>query len=235
MEEISKWIDQMQSASGIHILSALLKSKRFKVSEIEVLKARQKDFGPELAQAKQMGWPIRVVNQISQSGARQHGIVTHFNFQWGEVAQLKDMGAKRLLMLDRIQDPHNFGAILRSAAAFDIDAVIVPQRNSAPLNDIVHQTACGGSIWVPIIQVANLRQTASELKDQGFWFVATDEHASQSFSDLDCQLSLCLVMGSEGEGVKQSLKEACENSYCFITLMLVVYNKKHINNGGNFV
>ena len=112
-------------------------------------------------------------------------------------------------MLDRIQDPHNFSACLRSAAAFGIDALIVPQRSATPVNQIVHQISCGGSIIVPIIQVTNLRQAMTELQDKGVWFVATDEHAK---CNLVTWLSVptCLVMGSEGEGVKQSLKGACD-------------------------
>jgi 23S rRNA (guanosine2251-2'-O)-methyltransferase len=102
------------------------------------------------------------------------------------------------------------GACLRSAAAFGVDALIVPQRSSAPVNQIVHQISCGGSIVVPITQVTNLRQAMTELQDKGVWFAATDEHAEMQLSDLDLSVPTCLVMGSEGEGVKQSLKDACD-------------------------
>ena len=174
-----------------------------------MLAARQREFQSELQQAKALGC-INVVKDLKDQGARQYGIVSHFEFGFMPMQALEAPSMRRLLMLDRIQDPHNFGACLRSAAAFGIDALIVPQRSAAPVNQIVHQISCGGSIIVPIIQVTNLRQAMTELQDKGVWFVATDEHAKMQFSDLDLSVPTCLVMGSEGEGVKQSLKGACD-------------------------
>ena len=128
-----------------------------------------------------------------------------------------DSSSSRLLMLDRVQDPHNLGACLRSAAAFGVDAVIMPQRSSAPINDTVHQVSCGGSIIVPLVFVNNLSQCISELKDQGIWFVATTEHATQTIVDVPLNRNLCLLMGSEGEGVKQKLLEVCDYKVCIKT------------------
>jgi len=139
--------------------------------------------------------------------ARHQGIMATFDFSY---QSLDSVGHNRILMLDRIQDPHNFGACLRSAAAFGVDAVIVPRRDSAPMSEVVHQVSCGGSLLVPVIQVNNLSQTMSELQDNGVWFVATDERAKTDIKNIALDLDLCLVMGSEGEGVKRRLKELCD-------------------------
>ncbi len=200
----------MHQASGIHVLKALLSENRFRVHKIEVMQQRRAEYESYLSKAKAKGWTINVVKSLKDTSARQYGIVSYFDFKFEDTSYINSAIHKKILMLDRLQDPHNFGACMRSAAAFGVDAVIVPQRSSAPVNQIVHQISCGGSVIVPIIQVQNLRQEMSELKDKGFWFVATDERAATDFSALDHTMPLCLVMGSEGEGVKQSIKDSCD-------------------------
>ncbi|UTC24813.1 23S rRNA (guanosine(2251)-2'-O)-methyltransferase RlmB [Candidatus Comchoanobacter bicostacola] len=207
----------MHKASGLHVLQALLKTKRFTVVKIEVIKNRKTDFSKELGEAQKLGWSIRYVEQFSDKQVgRQHGVISYFNFNTLDFKQL-DPSSSRLLMLDRVQDPHNLGACLRSAAAFGVDAVIMPQRSSAPINDIVHQVSCGGSIIVPLVFVNNLSQSVSELKDLGIWFVATTEHATQTIADVPLNRNLCLLMGSEGEGVRQKLLEVCDYKVCIKT------------------
>ncbi|MDC3180822.1 23S rRNA (guanosine(2251)-2'-O)-methyltransferase RlmB [Gammaproteobacteria bacterium] len=200
----------MHQASGIHVLKALLQQDRFKIKKVEVIAQRRSEFEAYLQQAQSKGCSVNVVKAFKDPSARQYGITSYFDFKFMDRAFIDPRSHRKILMLDRLQDPHNFGACMRSAAAFGVDLVIVPQRASAPVNQVVHQISCGGSILVPIVSVQNLRQVMTELKDQGVWFVATDEHATSDFTALDHSVSLCLVMGSEGEGVKQSLKDSCD-------------------------
>ena len=199
----------MLNVYGEHGVRSLLESKRMRDVHVEVDTDKKVRYKGLLQNFEAEGGRVSFISNLSKKypKARHQGIVASFKFQW---AELSEVSHHRLLMLDRIQDPHNFGACLRSAAAFGVTAVIVPKREHAPINEIVCQVSCGGALIVPIVQVGNLNQVVTELKDKGVWFVATDEHATQTMADVDRSLSLCLVMGSEGDGVKQRLKSLCD-------------------------
>lgn len=197
----------MSKVCGEHAVSALLKKNNMRNICLYVEKQKQTQYRDLMAKAASIG-QVNVVNTVEDFPKSRHqGIMATFDFKFQD---LEDVPKHRLLMLDRIQDPHNFGACLRSAAAFGVDAVIVPKREHAPMSEVVHQVSCGGSLIVPIVQVGNLNQTMAELKDQGVWFVATDEFATDNIEVIDQNMNICLVMGSEGQGVKKRLKEMCD-------------------------
>ena len=202
----------MSKLYGEHAVTALLGSSHAVDACIYIESSKQTAYQSILKQARSQHTDVKIIPSLNDlfPKARHQGIGATFQFQFGSLQQLDFASPLRLLMLDRIQDPHNFGACMRSAAAFGVDAVITPQRGQAPINEIVHQVSCGGSLIVPIIQVNNLSQTISELKDQRVWFIASCERADQEISDIAKDSSLCLVMGSEGEGLKQKLFEACD-------------------------
>lgn len=119
----------------------------------------------------------------------------------------------RLLMLDQITDPHNLGAILRSADAFGFGAVLIPAHNSAPLTDIVAKTACGALETVPVIDVGNLNQTLKQLQQNDFWCVGLAGEATQTLPEFTAgklPTKICVVMGSEGEGLRRMVRENCD-------------------------
>jgi len=119
----------------------------------------------------------------------------------------------RLLMLDQITDPHNLGAILRSADAFGFGAVLIPAHNSAPLTDIVAKTACGALETVPVIDVGNLNQTLKQLQQNDFWCVGLAGEATQTLPEFAAHklpAKICVVMGSEGEGLRRMVRENCD-------------------------
>lgn len=197
---------------GSHAVEALLKAENMQKQKLYVEHAQKSQYKQIIQKASSLKWPIEYSKDLNSlfSGKRHQGIAASFQFKWGEISDVVHKPDATLLMLDRIQDPHNFGACLRSAAAFGVDAIIIPKRGGCPLTDTVHQVSCGGSVIVPIIQVNNLNQIISELKDQGVWFIATDEHATSAINQIDTSGKKCLVMGSEGLGVKQSIKDACD-------------------------
>jgi 23S rRNA (guanosine2251-2'-O)-methyltransferase len=110
------------------------------------------------------------------------------------------------MMLDSVTDPHNLGAIMRSAAAFSATAVIVGRDRSAPLNDAAVRASAGAVAHVPLLRVANLARSVSLLKDQGIWVYAADASAGVDAWDTDLNRSLCLLLGSEGRGLRPRLK-----------------------------
>lgn len=115
-----------------------------------------------------------------------------------------------VLLLNEIEDPQNLGAILRTAAASDIDAVILPKHRQAPITSTVFKTSAGTAGIIPIIRVTNLNQTIQQLKDEGFWIVGMDNNASKSFWDQDYDMPLGIVIGSEGKGIRKKTLEHCD-------------------------
>lgn len=116
-----------------------------------------------------------------------------------------------LVILDEVQDPHNLGAILRSACAFGVDAVIATVRHSAPLSAVARKVASGGDLFVPYVQVTNLGRCLETLKERGIWTVGTcfDEKA-KPIAQTPLKGPLALVMGAEGKGLRQSTKALCD-------------------------
>lgn len=116
-----------------------------------------------------------------------------------------------LLALDGIQDPHNFGACLRVAAGAGVDAVITPRKLSVPINASVHKASSGTAEWVTWIQVGNMVRQLRKLKSQGIWIIGTDQKADPCLFDVDLTGSILLLMGSEGQGLRQLRKQTCDH------------------------
>ena len=108
---------------------------------------------------------------------------------------------KIIIMLDNINDPHNLGAILRSADVFEASGVILPKHNSVSLNATVAKTSAGAINYVPVAVVNNLNQAIKTLKDEGYWVVSTDGSATISYSSIKYDFPVVVVIGSEGKGV----------------------------------
>ncbi len=115
-----------------------------------------------------------------------------------------------LLVLDGVTDPHNFGACLRSAAAANLTAVIVPKDRAVGLTPIVRRAAAGGAEQVPVVTVTNLARTLRKLKDQGVWLVGLSGDTEKNIYSLDLRGSLALVLGAEGEGMRRLTAETCD-------------------------
>ncbi len=115
-----------------------------------------------------------------------------------------------VLVLDCVQDPHNFGACLRTADAAGVCLVVVPKDKSAPVTDTVRRVACGGAEHVPIARVTNLARAMDKLKELGVWLVGTADEATQSIYQADLKGPIGIVMGAEGEGLRRLTGERCD-------------------------
>ena len=115
-----------------------------------------------------------------------------------------------LILLDNIQDPRNFGAILRTADAVNADAVIIPKNRAVGITTAVHKASAGASTYVPIIKVTNVAHTIDTLKSRGIWVAGTAENTSCLYTDADFSIPLCLVLGSEGKGIRRLVKQKCD-------------------------
>jgi len=115
-----------------------------------------------------------------------------------------------LLVLDGVQDPHNLGACIRSAAAAGAHAVVLPRDHSAPLTAATRRAAAGATEVIPVFYVGNLARTLRDLKEQGVWLVAVVQDAEQDIYSVDLKGPIALVLGGEGEGVRRLTREHCD-------------------------
>lgn len=115
-----------------------------------------------------------------------------------------------VLVLDQITDPHNVGAIFRTAAAFAVDAVVTTVRHAPELSGIVAKAASGGLDLVPAVEVVNLARALEELGTMGYWRVGLDSEGPTSFEDAPVQRPLALVLGAEDKGLRRLTRERCD-------------------------
>ena len=114
-----------------------------------------------------------------------------------------------LVMLDHLEDPHNFGAIIRTCEALGIDAIIIPNDRSVTINSTVVKTSAGAIYNMPIVRVSNLNATIDKLKDIGYWIVGTDM-TGEDYKKIDYNMPVCLIIGNEGKGMAKTIKEKCD-------------------------
>ena len=127
-----------------------------------------------------------------------------------------------LVMLDELEDPHNLGALLRTADATGVHGILIPKRRSVSLNATVAKTSAGAVEYVPVARIGNIAQTLKALKEKGFWVAGADMDGEKAYYEADLTGPLVLVVGSEGRGMSRLTKEACD----FIVSMPMV---GHIN------
>jgi 23S rRNA (guanosine2251-2'-O)-methyltransferase len=120
------------------------------------------------------------------------------------------LGAELLVVLDGVEDPHNLGAIIRTAHAAGAAAVIVPQRRAAGLTETVAKTAAGALEHLPVVRAANVNQTLEELKKRGFWIYGLDERGAELYSAIAYTRPTVFVLGGEGQGLHQLVKKHCD-------------------------
>jgi 23S rRNA (guanosine2251-2'-O)-methyltransferase len=115
-----------------------------------------------------------------------------------------------LLILDEIQDPHNVGAILRSAECSGVNGVILTKHNSATITSTVTKTSAGATEHLKICQVNNLSQTIDELKEKGFWIVGSSLENAKNYNEVDYKLPIALIVGNEEKGIRKLTASKCD-------------------------
>lgn len=154
------------------------------------------------------------LSKLSETGKHQ-GVVAHAAaYKYAEVEDMLALAKSRqeapfLMILDNIEDPHNLGAIIRTANLAGAHGVIIPKRRAVGLTATVARTSAGALHYTPVAKVTNVVKTMEELKEKGLWFVCADMGGTQMY-DLDLKGPIGLVIGNEGEGVSRLVKEHCD-------------------------
>jgi len=167
---------------------------------------------------RRLSVPVRFVQRTEldrmAGNAAHQGVVAVTSAK--QYSDLDDVvGGKRgeyslVVVLDGVEDPHNLGAILRTADAAGVDGVVIPERRAAGVTGTVTKASAGASEHLPIAKVTNISRTVEELKDRGIWTVGLDEHSEQTYDALDYNMDCALVLGAEGKGLHDLVKKKCD-------------------------
>lgn len=154
------------------------------------------------------------LNQMSQEG-RHQGVIAHVAaYEYAEVEDILKAAEEKgeppfIFLLDGIEDPHNLGAIIRTANLAGAHGVIIPKRRASGLTAVVAKTSAGALNYTPVAKVTNLAATIEELKEKGLWFVCADMNGELMYR-LNLKGPIGLVIGSEGDGVGRLVREKCD-------------------------
>ena len=151
---------------------------------------------------------VNIIDNLSEmlpKNAVHQGIAMEVeDMTYCDITTLRDVSQNcTVAILDGVTDPHNFGAIIRSAAGFGVTAVIISSKTSCKVNGTVAKAASGGLEFVNIIEVTNLAQAIAKLKEYGFWIVAFSERGEKQISEIDLTGKICLIFGAEGTGIRR--------------------------------
>lgn len=154
------------------------------------------------------------LNQMSETGKHQGVIAYAAAYEYAQVEDILNLAKQKgeppfVLLLDNIEDPHNLGAIIRTANLAGAHGVIIPKNRAAGLTAAVVRASAGALNYTPVAKVTNLTKTMEDLKEQGLWFVCGDMDGTPMYK-LDLKGPIGLVIGSEGEGVGRIVKKACD-------------------------
>ncbi|MFC4367786.1 23S rRNA (guanosine(2251)-2'-O)-methyltransferase RlmB [Citroniella saccharovorans] len=132
------------------------------------------------------------------------------NYKYYSLEEIIDSGAKRLVILDRIEDPHNLGAIIRTAEAAGFDGVVIQKRRSASVTPVAVKASSGATSYMKVAEVTNLTRSIEYLKENGFWIYGTDGRAEKYYTEVKYDGKVCIVIGNEGRGVSELIKKNCD-------------------------
>ncbi len=215
MSKTSHWIAGINAVSAAlehdssHVLEILIEAggKNPRLTEIEETARRREISVRRIA--------LQALDGVA-GGLRHQGVIARYEApkqaQEAELPALLEAaeGKALLLVLDGVQDPHNLGACLRSAAAAGVTAVIIPKDKAAPINATVRKTSAGAADRIPVISVTNLARTLRSLKEAGVWIYGLDGEASAGIHAIDLRGNVALVLGGEGEGMRRLTREHCD-------------------------
>jgi len=204
---------------GIHAVSEALKARGRAFEWVGVAKERH-DLRLQriVEECRRIGVAVRFagrpeLDRMAGNNAHQGVVAVTSSKQYNELDDV--VAAKRgkhslLLLLDGIEDPHNLGAILRTADAAGADGVVIPERRAVGVTPVVIKASAGASEHLPIAKVTNIARTVEELKDRNIWVVGLDERGSQTYDSVDYKMDCAIVLGAEGKGVHDLVRKKCD-------------------------
>ena len=197
---------------GFHAVLAALTARRRKLVAIQATEAAAARLAREIAAA---GLSPRIVTaedlarRLGANAVHQGVLLEAGPIEPIDISEIEDRGGI-VLVLDQITDPHNVGAILRTAAAFAVDALVTTTRHAPEFSGIVAKAASGGLDHVPIVEVVNLARALEELGRMGYWRIGLDSEGPTAFDVAPVARPVALVLGAEDKGLRRLTRENCD-------------------------
>lgn len=203
----------MAILSGIHPVAEALRAKH----PLDRIVLAQGAGGPRLQEiidlARRTGVPVRFeprasLDRLAGSSAHQ-GVIA-----LGAASKYADLDAANtaqlLVVLDGVEDPHNLGAIIRTAHAAGAGAVVIPERRSASVTDVVAKAAAGALEYLPIVRVTNINRALEELKEKRYWIYGLDQRGAEAYDQVEYAAPTAIVLGGEGKGLHEQVRKHCD-------------------------
>lgn len=203
----------MSILSGIHPVAEALRSSH----PLERVLIAQGAAGPRLQEiidlARRASVPVRfeprnALDRLAGTPAHQ-GVVAMGAAK--KYAELEEIASSRLVVvLDGVEDPHNLGAIVRTAHAAGAGSVIIPERRAAGITDVVAKAAAGALEHLPVARVGNVNRALEDLKKRGYWIYGLDERGTEDYTKVDYGAPTAFVLGGEGKGLHEQVRKHCD-------------------------
>ena len=204
----------MERVIGINPVLEVLQNREKTIEKLEVYKGVRGEVLQKIQRlASERNIKIFYTNKKIENSQGFCIFLTDYDYyrEFDEI--LENMARKSqsiILILDEIQDPRNFGALIRSAEVFGVDAIIIPERNSVRINETVVKTSTGAIEYVPIVKVTNLSNTIEKLKKIDYWVYGAAGEAESSSAEEQYPQKVVLVLGNEGTGLRKKAREYCD-------------------------
>lgn len=205
---------------GLHAVEEAVRARARSIDYLGVARERTNDARVKrlLEAARANNVIIRTIDReqiakLARTDLHQGVVAVGGRFGYTDVPEL--LAHRRgdhafLVVLDGIEDPHNLGAIIRTADAAGVDGVVVPERRAAGVTGTVAKASAGASEHVPIARVTNIARTLEELKQNNVWTIGLDERGTQSYDELDYKMDCAIVLGAEGHGLHDLVRRKCD-------------------------
>ena len=209
-------MDRDNRIYGVHAVFEALASQRTPIERIHISRGAHSSKLKEILDlARERDVPIRkeersVLDRMAEGAVHQGIIAVTAALSYADFEVLFKSEKPIIVVLDGVEDPHNLGAVIRTAEASNASGIIVPERHSAPLSTTVVKTSAGASAYVPVVRVKNLVNAIDELKERGVWVIGIDPAANKNWTDFDYTGAVALVLGGEHRGLRRLVREHCD-------------------------
>ncbi|HYR90706.1 MAG TPA: 23S rRNA (guanosine(2251)-2'-O)-methyltransferase RlmB [Terriglobia bacterium] len=201
---------------GVHAVYEALTSSRQPIERIHIAREAHSGKVKELLDlARERGVPVRkeersILDRMAQGQIHQGVVAISGEVSYADFKVLLKEKKPLVVVLDGVEDPHNLGAVIRTAEACKASGVVVPERHSAPLSATVVKASAGASAHLPVVRVKNLASAIDELKERGLWVVGVDPSGTQDWTSFDYTGPVALVLGGEHKGLRRLVREHCD-------------------------
>ena len=201
---------------GVHAVYEALASKRQPIERIHIARESHSPKLKEIVDlARGQGVPVRqetrsILDRMAEGAVHQGIIAISAALKYADFEVLFKSEKPLVVVLDGVEDPHNLGAVMRTAEACKASGIVVPDRHSAPLSSTVIKASAGASAYIPVVRVKNLVSAIDEMKERGLWIVGIDPAGTQNWTDFDYKTGTALVLGGEHRGLRRLVREHCD-------------------------